>query len=267
MSTAIAGTATHPASETTKLKLLVGLLRKRPTEALDRVRTALESRWDRRGLRTELQPGGAGGVLQEQLLALREEKACARIEQGVRERARDLRASAAFDTIHNAVFPLAELCYGVVRCRKPSVVVETGVAFGVTTAFRLAAMAENGSGTLYSVDLPPLAAGADAQVGILVPLELRSRWKLVRGSCRRMLPRVFEEVGTIDVFVHDSLHTYGHMTWEYEQAWQRLSSKGFLISDDIAFNDAFEAFRKRHRVAMSFVRRDDNGTHGWMQKP
>jgi len=47
-----------------------------------------------------------------------------------------------------------EILYVIVRLLKPEKVVETGVAAGVSSAFILEAMDDNGIGTLYSIDLP-----------------------------------------------------------------------------------------------------------------
>ena len=47
-----------------------------------------------------------------------------------------------------------EVLYAAVRARKPSVVVETGVAAGLSSACILAGLQRNGMGELYSIDLP-----------------------------------------------------------------------------------------------------------------
>lgn len=52
-----------------------------------------------------------------------------------------------------------ETLYTIIRIRKPDIVVETGVAQGVSSTFILQALEDNGRGQLYSIDLPP--AGAD----------------------------------------------------------------------------------------------------------
>ena len=75
--------------------------------------------------------------------------------------------------IYNGSPALARLCYAVVRAMRPQVVVETGVCYGVTSSFTLGALEENGSGMLYSIDLPLLAKEADHYHGCLVPQHLR----------------------------------------------------------------------------------------------
>ena len=141
---------------------------------------------------------------------------------------------------HNGTVTLGTLCYLACRYLRPRVVVETGVAYGVTSTYILAALEDNDYGELHSVDLPPLALDAAAHVGYFVPAELRSRWKLNLGPAKKLLPQLLEHTKPIDLFVHDSLHTYFHMKWEFEAALSALRPGGLLISDDIDSNRAFE---------------------------
>src|SRR5271165_5683089 len=102
----------------------------------------------------------------------------------------------------------ARAAWCTARHLRPTVVVETGVARGVTTRFILEALVANAHGHLWSVDLPhPFDPDLHAQTAAAVPSALRPRWTYVRGSSRSRLPSVLRSVGTVDVFVHDSLHT------------------------------------------------------------
>jgi predicted O-methyltransferase YrrM len=141
---------------------------------------------------------------------------------------------------HNGTETLGTLCYLACRYLRPRVVVETGVAYGVTSTYILAALDDNDYGELHSIDLPPLALDAAAHVGYFVPSELRSRWTLSLGPARKLLPQLLGSTQPIDLFVHDSLHTYSHMKWEFETALSALRPGGILISDDIDGNRAFE---------------------------
>jgi predicted O-methyltransferase YrrM len=135
---------------------------------------------------------------------------------------------------------LGELAYLVVRAARPEHVVETGVAGGVTSAFVLAALADNGTGRLDSVDLPPLAMVAAGLVGELVPDALRERWSYHWGSSRRLLPGLLAPpAGTLDIFIHDSDHSYEGMRRELEAAWPCLRPGGWLIADDVHHHSAF----------------------------
>lgn len=153
------------------------------------------------------------------------------------------------DGLHNGTITLGRLCYLICHHLRPCRIVETGVAYGVTSAYMLGALAENGRGELSSVDLPPLFPRAESYVGYFVPQELRARWKLHLGPAKRLLPDILSAAGTIDLFVHDSLHTYSHMKWEFETALRSLRPGGVLISDDIEGNRAFEEITRHPSVA------------------
>jgi predicted O-methyltransferase YrrM len=137
------------------------------------------------------------------------------------------------------------LQYATVRAFKPACVVETGVANGVSSAYLLLAMERNQKGSLHSIDvgnrsfLPP-----GKKTGWIVPDWLRERWTLCLGDARELLPQVLAALGFVDVFIHDSLHTYEHMKFEYEQAYPHLRTGGILISDDALWNPAFSEFAR-----------------------
>ena len=135
------------------------------------------------------------------------------------------------------------LQYAAIRALAPNIVVETGVANGVSSSHLLLALDKNGRGKLYSIEvgdsqyLPP-----GTPTGWIVPDRLKSRWDLRIGDSRELLPKLLDELGSVDVFIHDSLHTYEHMLWEYRAAYPFLKPGGLLISDDASWNSAFPEF-------------------------
>ena len=144
--------------------------------------------------------------------------------------------------------------YITVRAFRPDVVVETGVANGVSSAYLLLALDRNGRGRLHSIELGDSAyLPAGKPPGWIVPEPLRSRWNLLIGDSRQMLPKLLSELGIIDVFIHDSLHTYEQMLWEYRTAYPFLRSGGLLVSDDAAWNLAFEEFSREVGAKISSV--------------
>lgn len=154
------------------------------------------------------------------------------IEMEVQTRMQVLEASPPFKMSHNADPILARLCYIACRLLQPEVVVETGVAYGVTTAFVLKALQVNGRGRLYSIDLPPFGENADAYVGYLVPETLKERWTLYRGVSKRVLPKLLPRLGQVDLFIHDSLHTYRNIRRELEMVSPYLGRPAIVIVDD-----------------------------------
>ncbi len=161
---------------------------------------------------------------------------------------------------------------------RPRAVVETGVARGITTRFVLEALERNGTGRLWSVDLPPLAEpSVHKQVGMAVPEHRRERWTYVRGSSRRRLPKLLAQLGSIDLFIHDSRHTERNLLFELSHAWTALGRGGVLVADDADLNCGFHAFRAAHQAHPSLVcqaeplrpdygRQDDRGVFGVVRK-
>jgi predicted O-methyltransferase YrrM len=153
----------------------------------------------------------------------------------------------------------AEL-YVIVRSLKPAIVVETGVAAGISSAIILEAMRVNKFGRLFSVDLPNAdpagyinADGVRDSVytppelgsGWIVPDYLRERWSLLIGPSRDVLPSLLGSVGNIDMFYHDSDHSKANMLFELNLAWSKLAKGGCLYVDDVSWNDAFGEFVMR----------------------
>jgi predicted O-methyltransferase YrrM len=186
----------------------------------------------------------------------------------LRDAAADFRRSASGTTrgqrnITGAIAPGAgERMYAVLRAHRPDVVVETGVCNGFSTAFVLAALERNGHGRLHSVDLPEYAnvdtEGVfwDEKVGEVVPegrepgwaipRSLRHRWELSLGPSQELLPQVLDRAGALDVFIHDSEHSYECMTFEMHAAWPRLREGGLMIVDDWVMNEATRDFARAH---------------------
>ncbi len=136
---------------------------------------------------------------------------------------------------------LQSLVNVVVRLTKPRVMVETGVARGFTSAITLAAMRDLGHGHLYSVDLPALEFGRRVRVGEAVPEYLRTDWTIELGPSRLVLRDLLPRVRPVDVFLHDSDHSYPYQLSEYRLAWPHIRQGGILLSDDV-HNTAFVRF-------------------------
>ena len=137
------------------------------------------------------------------------------------------------------------LLYASVRVLRPKVVVETGVGSGVSSTFFLSALEKNGTGRLFSVDLPlpdETLLPREKQTGWLAPDKLKPRWELTLGDAKMLLPRLLERLGQVDFFYHDSDHSYEHMTWEYSQAYPHIRPGGLLLSDDVTSNHAWDDF-------------------------
>jgi len=245
---------------------LLSLLPRKPGEFCERVVKSATTRWESAVL---ARPSyeicsqdhalrSLGTTLQEDLEAKLHEVQLAEIEMKVRQVQERIPYEALRNTPHNAGPLLARFCYGVARSLRPKIVVETGVCFGVTSACLLQALEVNREGRLCSIDLPPLDENVDDYVGWLVPGELRNRWTLHRGTSSRLLQPLLARLGEIDLFIHDSSHTYRNMRMEFTRVWPSLRRGGVLISDDIEGNRAFLELAAMPDVACSFVLREQN---------
>ena len=87
------------------------------------------------------------------------------------------------------------------------------------------------------------------EVGWLVPQTLRERQTLILGKVEEKLPDLLDRLGAIDIFYHDSLHTYEHMMFEFKTAWRKLIKGGLLIADNIDLNNAFIDFCKEVKAS------------------
>lgn len=147
--------------------------------------------------------------------------------------------------------------YVVARLAEPTMVVETGVASGKSSALLLLALQHNGKGRMVSIDLPnppgdilpdgALTHTGERPVGWLVPDYLRPRWELRLGDARTLLPQVVAEVSAIGLFFHDSLHTREHVLFELRTVAPKLHPPATVLVDNVDIADgAFESFVAEH---------------------
>jgi hypothetical protein len=139
----------------------------------------------------------------------------------------------------------APTIYVICRLTQPEIVIETGVCAGFSSVFILYALKKNNAGHLYSIDLPNQPGQEISNgkpVGWLVPEELKERWELILGASNEKLFPLLTKLGKIDIFYHDSEHSYNNMWFEFNSAWESLKSGGLLLSDDITENKAFADF-------------------------
>jgi predicted O-methyltransferase YrrM len=133
--------------------------------------------------------------------------------------------------------------YAAVRALRPEILVETGVPSGVSSTYLLLALERNKKGTLHSVEIgDPAYLPAGTSPGWIVPDWLRTRWRLHMGDVATVLPGLLRDLGEVDVFIHDSLHSYEHMKFEFELAVPFIKCGGLLIADDALWNPAFVEF-------------------------
>ncbi len=160
----------------------------------------------------------------------------------------------------------AHFLYWAVRHAKPRVIVQTGVSNGLSSAFMMLALAKNGpEGTLHVIDLPAVFDPANSawtragevygvvipegkSSGWIVPDIYRDRFHVQVGDAKELLPKLVDRVDRIDLFFHDSDHTYNHMMFEFNEAMRKLVPGGVVLADDISWNASLWDFADAHGV-------------------
>jgi predicted O-methyltransferase YrrM len=144
----------------------------------------------------------------------------------------------------------ADILYVLIRLLKPQQILETGVGAGVSSAFMLQALHKNGSGRLTSIDLPDEGGLS----GWAVPTELHEYWDLHLGPSSQLLEQLLNHLTSIDMFVHDSDHSYDNMMYEFKAVWPFIRSGGLFLAHDIGRNDALFDFCKYAGISWTRVR-------------
>jgi hypothetical protein len=62
------------------------------------------------------------------------------------------------------------------------------------------------------------------------------------GRSDELLEPLLNDIGPVDIFSHDSDHSYKNMMYEFKTARRYLSDSGLILSDDIDWNNSFEEF-------------------------
>lgn len=138
---------------------------------------------------------------------------------------------------------LVRAIWCLTRHLRPTNVVETGVGHGITSRFILEALERNGDGHLWSID-EPAPELSPQQIGMAVSDRCRHRWSYLRGSSEQCLPGLLSQLGKIDLFIHDSLHTEQNVRFEVDSAWATLRLGGAIVIDDIDANRGFRTFKQ-----------------------
>jgi hypothetical protein len=134
---------------------------------------------------------------------------------------------------------------------------------------------QNAAGHLYTIDLPPPTAGrpikpaeahsvrpAGLTTNWCVPDRLRERQTLLVGTAQEHLEKTLGKLGQVDVFLHDSDHSYEHMLFELATALPFVRRGGYLWADDINTNTAWSEFCARHELPGTVF-----GGQGVVRKP
>lgn len=122
---------------------------------------------------------------------------------------------------------------------RPSIVVETGVANGASTRRILESFGKYDlvNSKLISFDIDPRVATEE--------LTNNPQFNFILVDSPDRFSESLRKLDCIDLFYHDSDHSYKNQMHEYSIAWEKLSENGVLISDDVDWSNAFLDFCKQ----------------------
>lgn len=137
----------------------------------------------------------------------------------------------------NAGSNLCSFLYTYVKIAKPQLVIETGIANGLTTLSILAGLKDS-KGELHSFDI-------DSKTSTIGQVYPNWTWhKIAYSSPLKSFKKSLKNFKNVDLWIHDSDHSFFWQFNEYNLAQKTLSSDGILVSDDIDFSRAWSKFRK-----------------------
>jgi predicted O-methyltransferase YrrM len=124
----------------------------------------------------------------------------------------------------------------IIAKNRPINIVETGVANGVSTRAILSAFQRNSltSSKLHSFDIDPRVAVSEFNLNPQFSFHLVTNINTFSDLLRH--------IPQIDLFYHDSDHSYENQMMEYREVWPKISSGGILMSDDVNWSNAFLDF-------------------------
>lgn len=123
--------------------------------------------------------------------------------------------------------------YVVVRMIKPENIIETGTQNGGSAQTMLYALHKNGKGTLHSIDSGDSSTDNTHVITIGKPGEkitdfLKERWKLHLGFSYDKLRPLLDEIGTVDLFFHDSDHSKKCIEFEFSEVIKNINNKSLV---------------------------------------
>jgi hypothetical protein len=141
--------------------------------------------------------------------------------------------------------------YAIVRAVQPGHVVETGTHLGMGSCVIAAALLRNGHGRLTTIDTDP-------EAGYLIGEPWKSVIDCRTGNSIDLLAKLRD----VDIFLHDSLHTYDHETRELTAVEPNLHADAILLSDNAHDSSALSDWAERTGRHYLFFKEQPSG-HWW----
>lgn len=141
--------------------------------------------------------------------------------------------------------------YMIIRALQPDNVVETGTHLGLGTSVIAAALLRNGHGRVTTIDI-------DADSGYLIDEPYSTVIERRVGSSVDVLATLSD----VDLFLHDSLHTYDYESQELTAVAPNLSADAIVLSDNAHDSAALSDWAERTGRRYLFFR-EQPATHWW----
>jgi predicted O-methyltransferase YrrM len=132
--------------------------------------------------------------------------------------------------------------YALVRALRPARVIETGTDKGLGSVVIAAALLRNGTGRLSTLDVNP-------ESGYLITGRYADVVDRVIGDSVETLAAGTDPV---DIFLHDSLHTFEYETAEFAAVAPRLTERAVVLSDNAHESDALASWAEQTGRRFSF---------------
>jgi hypothetical protein len=125
--------------------------------------------------------------------------------------------------------------YAIVRAAQPDHVVETGTHLGLGSCVIAAALLRNGHGRLTTIDIDP-------EAGYLIG----EPWASVIDGRTGDSIDILGTLTDVDMFLHDSLHTYDYETGELTAIEPKLRADAVILSDNAHQSSALSDWAERN---------------------
>ena len=133
--------------------------------------------------------------------------------------------------------------YVLIRAAQPDHVVETGTHLGLGSCAIAAALLRNGHGRLTTIDIDP-------EAGCLIG----EPWASVIDRCSGNSVAVLGALRNVDMFLHDSLHTYDYETKELTAVGPNLRPDAIILSDNAHETSALSDWAERNGLHYLFFK-------------
>lgn len=190
----------------------------------------------------------------------------AHLNEFISNKNNEVNSNKVYPMIYNLDKSFCRFLFFLSIYTKPDLVIETGIANGFSSSYILLALNQINRGNLVSFDYLFKSEQTIDSLGNAIPNYLKNRHNIILGDATKELKKFFSNNKAVDIFLHDSEHTYKHMMEEFQIVWPYIKNNGFLLSDDVSNNDAFLDFANKVGKIPNIIFGDKGNYFGLIQK-